>query len=313
MLDSSLLNKKGSFAIIPGALLSDQIVSQYTHGVFCCPLTPDLSGLGDEDLEMSIIGEVRCIFVANPGLFACYYVSDLVCTFVVYSPVACTFGASAVPAGWSQCTGTFVEDNAVFSNPFVSCSPPSFAGLLDLSPAYADFLTFANRVFQVKQDDVLYSFDGVTQSWRRSVSPLLGNPQLVAFLPGALMYSNASGGFSYVQPPTGAGDFLLKYTSNGPVWQRTASLAEVVVVSEAGATSGNTHLTTEDTGVLFYKVGTAAETVYYGQFVPGWDKYTDAADYEMANGSVLSVVSVDTDGRVIGFGTVTVISKTDTE
>ena len=91
----------------------------------------------------------------------------------------------------------------------------------------------------------------------------------------------------------------------------TASLGSVTVSSSAGTAAGDTAITTSGYSLgsgesWVYKVGTAAETVTYGQNLASWTAWNGIADITAATGKVITVAAVDANKRAQAAGNATV-------
>ena len=93
------------------------------------------------------------------------------------------------------------------------------------------------------------------------------------------------------------------------------SLAEISVNSAAGTAPGDTKITlsgyTPGAGESYkYNVGDAAAAVNYGE-VPGagWTDWNGTADITAATGKKIAIVSVDSMGAAVAYGSATVTAK----
>lgn len=87
-------------------------------------------------------------------------------------------------------------------------------------------------------------------------------------------------------------------------------VAALTVASAAGSASGKTAITVTETkgsgNTWKYYVGTAAESVVYGQDVSGGTTWDGSADITAATGKVLTLVEASSAGKALRVGTVTV-------
>lgn len=127
---------------------------------------------------------------------------------------------------------------------------------------------------------------------------------------GDMYYTDADGFMQRLPAPPVEGDFVLHHNGTTPVWQQVAEMGALVVESEDGTLQGDTLITvTPGTGTLFYKLGTAAQTVYYNQVISGWTAITSPDDITATTGQVITVVDVDDENRAFAIGTATVDSN----
>ena len=93
----------------------------------------------------------------------------------------------------------------------------------------------------------------------------------------------------------------------------TPTLGALTVTSSAGTNVGDTALTVSPSltsgNKYKYKVGTAAETVVYGQNVKNWSSWDGSADITAATGKVLTLVEADANYRAQLAGSATVTAK----
>lgn len=92
-------------------------------------------------------------------------------------------------------------------------------------------------------------------------------------------------------------------------------LDEITVQSAAGTAAGDTKLTlsgyTPGSGESYvYKVGDTAPTIGYGE-VPdySWTPWNGSADITAATGKKIAVVSIESDGKAVAYGSATVTAK----
>ena len=87
-----------------------------------------------------------------------------------------------------------------------------------------------------------------------------------------------------------------------------SALKKITLVAEAGTAAGDTALTvtyTPGTGESYkIKVGDAATNVYLGEEIEGFTAWNGSADITAAAGKVITVVSVDANGKAVAAGTV---------
>lgn len=93
----------------------------------------------------------------------------------------------------------------------------------------------------------------------------------------------------------------------------TPTLGSLTVASSAGTAVGDTKITVTETkeagNVYKYKVGTAAETVTYGQNVKNWTSWDGSADITAATGKILTLVECDAQYHAQKAGSATVTAK----
>ena len=83
----------------------------------------------------------------------------------------------------------------------------------------------------------------------------------------------------------------------------------VVAKSEEGTTTGKTKITVENAAGNTYKYSAAGPEPTYKQDLQSWTELNMGEEIEAQNGSTLYVAQVDSEGKAIGFGTVTVKAK----
>lgn len=83
----------------------------------------------------------------------------------------------------------------------------------------------------------------------------------------------------------------------------------VVAKSEEGTTTGKTKITVENAAGNTYKYSTTGPEPTYKQDLQSWTELNMGEEIEAQNGSTLYVAQVDSEGKAIGFGTVTVKAK----
>lgn len=92
-----------------------------------------------------------------------------------------------------------------------------------------------------------------------------------------------------------------------------SALAKITLAAAAGTAAGDTKLTvtyTPGTGESYkIKVGDAATNVYLGEEITGFTDWNGTADITAAAGKVITVVSVDANGKAVAAGTVTSVPK----
>ncbi|MBS1412895.1 MAG: hypothetical protein HPZ00_06260 [Christensenellaceae bacterium] len=91
-------------------------------------------------------------------------------------------------------------------------------------------------------------------------------------------------------------------------------LGTLTVNSAAGTNSGDTKITVtpakeKTTNVYKYKLGSAAETVVYGQNVKNWQPWDGASDITATTGNTITIVEADGTYQAQKSGTATVTSK----
>ncbi|MBQ9342778.1 MAG: N4-gp56 family major capsid protein [Clostridia bacterium] len=94
-----------------------------------------------------------------------------------------------------------------------------------------------------------------------------------------------------------------------------AALDKITIEAAIGINVGDTKLTmtgyTPGTGESYkYKVGDTATNLYLGEEVEGFTDWNGTTDITAAAGKVITVVSVDTDGKAVAAGTVVSVPKT---
>lgn len=92
------------------------------------------------------------------------------------------------------------------------------------------------------------------------------------------------------------------------------TLGTLTVTSAAGTSSGNTKITVSpakaDAGNVYkYKVGSAAETVTYGQNVKTWTVWDGTSDITAASNQKITVVEASSDYKALKAGSATVTAK----
>lgn len=92
------------------------------------------------------------------------------------------------------------------------------------------------------------------------------------------------------------------------------TLGTLTVTSVAGASSGNTEITVSPAkanagNVYKYKVGSAAETVTYGQNVKTWTAWDGTSDITAASNQKITVVEASSDYKALKAGNATVTAK----
>lgn len=92
------------------------------------------------------------------------------------------------------------------------------------------------------------------------------------------------------------------------------TLGTLTVTSAAGASSGNTKITVSPAkanagNVYKYKVGSAAETVTYGQNVKTWTAWDGTSDITAASNQKITVVEASSDYKALKAGNATVTAK----
>lgn len=94
----------------------------------------------------------------------------------------------------------------------------------------------------------------------------------------------------------------------------TQTLGPLTVTSAAGTSSGNTKITVSPAkanagNVYKYKVGSAAETVTYGQNVKTWTAWDGTSDITAASNQKITVVEASSDYKALKAGSATVTAK----
>lgn len=92
------------------------------------------------------------------------------------------------------------------------------------------------------------------------------------------------------------------------------TLGTLTVTSAAGTSSGNTKITVSPAkanagNVYKYKVGSAAETVTYGQNVKTWTAWDGTSDITAASNQKITVVEASSDYKALKAGNATVTAK----
>lgn len=92
------------------------------------------------------------------------------------------------------------------------------------------------------------------------------------------------------------------------------TLGTLTVTSAAGTSSGNTKITVSPAkanagNVYKYKVGSAAETVTYGQNVKTWTAWDGTSDITAASNQKITVVEASSDYKALKAGSATVTAK----
>lgn len=92
------------------------------------------------------------------------------------------------------------------------------------------------------------------------------------------------------------------------------TLGTLTVTSAAGTSSGNTKITVSPAkanagNVYKYKVGSAAETVTYGQNVKTWTAWDGTSDITAASNQKITVVEASSDYKALKTGNATVTAK----
>lgn len=92
------------------------------------------------------------------------------------------------------------------------------------------------------------------------------------------------------------------------------TLGTLTVTSAAGTSSGNTEITVSPAkanagNVYKYKVGSAAETVTYGQNVKTWTAWDGTSEITAANSQEITVVEASSDYKALKAGNATVTAK----
>lgn len=92
------------------------------------------------------------------------------------------------------------------------------------------------------------------------------------------------------------------------------TLGTLTVTSAAGSSSGNTKITVSPAkanagNVYKYKVGSAAETVTYGQNVKTWTAWDGTSDITAASDQKITVVEASSDYKALKAGNATVTAK----
>lgn len=92
------------------------------------------------------------------------------------------------------------------------------------------------------------------------------------------------------------------------------TLGTLTVTSAAGTSSGNTKITVSPAkanagNVYKYKVGSAAETVTYGQNVKTWTAWDGTSDITAASNQEITVVEASSDYKALKAGSATVTAK----
>lgn len=127
---------------------------------------------------------------------------------------------------------------------------------------------------------------------------------------GDMYYTDANGNLALLPAPPVEGDYVLHHNGTVPVWQEVAAMGALLVESEDGTVQGDTLITvTPGTGTLLYKLGSAAETVYYNQVITGWTAITPPDDITATTGQIITVVEVDDENRAFAIGSATVDSN----
>lgn len=87
-------------------------------------------------------------------------------------------------------------------------------------------------------------------------------------------------------------------------------LNQVIVKSEEGSTSGQTLITVQNpVDGSDYKYSTSGPIPNYKQNLTEWTELEEGTPITATNGSTLYVAQVDSDGKALGCGTVTVVAK----
>ena len=87
-------------------------------------------------------------------------------------------------------------------------------------------------------------------------------------------------------------------------------LNHVIVKSEEGSTTGQTLITVQNpVDGSDYKYSTSGPIPTYKQNLTEWTELNEGTPITAANGSTLYVAQVDSDGKALGCGTVTVVAK----
>lgn len=87
-------------------------------------------------------------------------------------------------------------------------------------------------------------------------------------------------------------------------------LNHVIVKSEEGSTTGQTLITVQNpVDGSDYKYSTSGPIPTYKQNLTEWTELDEGTPITAANGSTLYVAQVDSDGKALGCGTVTVVAK----
>ena len=87
-------------------------------------------------------------------------------------------------------------------------------------------------------------------------------------------------------------------------------LNQVIVKSEEGSTSGQTLITVQNpVDGSDYKYSTSGPIPNYKQNLTEWTELEEGTPIIATNGSTLYVAQVDSDGKALGCGTVTVVAK----
>lgn len=87
-------------------------------------------------------------------------------------------------------------------------------------------------------------------------------------------------------------------------------LNRVIVKSEKGSTTGQTLITVQNpVDGSDYKYSTSGPIPTYKQNLTEWTELDEGTPITAANGSTLYVAQVDSDGKALGCGTVTVVAK----
>ena len=92
------------------------------------------------------------------------------------------------------------------------------------------------------------------------------------------------------------------------------TLGTLTVTSAAGTSSGNTKITVSPAkanadNVYKYNVGSAAETVTYGQNVKTWTAWDGTSEITAANSQEITVVEASSDYKALKAGNATVTAK----
>lgn len=87
-------------------------------------------------------------------------------------------------------------------------------------------------------------------------------------------------------------------------------LNQVIVKSEEGSTTGQTLITVQNpVDGSDYKYSTSGPIPTYKQSLTGWTELEEGTPITATNGSTLYVAQVDSEGKALGCGTVTVVAK----
>ncbi|MBQ3281561.1 MAG: hypothetical protein IJH41_04035 [Eubacterium sp.] len=90
-------------------------------------------------------------------------------------------------------------------------------------------------------------------------------------------------------------------------------MKSLTVSSAAGTESGDTAITVspakESGNVYKYKVGTAAQSVDYGDNVQNWSAWNGTDDITAETGKVITIVEANSSYKAVGAGSTTVVAQ----